>query len=137
MITYINVSKRSTDYEVGLDGFSVELNIYYSKFADRWLMDVENRSNQQKVKGIVMNVGIDLLSTAGRLGLQVLILISLPKPGIEASFENFGEGVQLAHMTLEEYDAYVLDQLTPDQIDPESDTYVDKDFRTSSRSQWV
>lgn len=136
MITYINVSKRSTIYEIGLEGFSIELNIYYSKSSDRWLLNVINRSNQQRVSGIVMNVGIDMLAIAGRLGLQSLILISLPKTGLEADFENFGEGVVLAYMTIEEYDAYVLDQLRPDQIDPESSTFIDEDLRTQSRTQW-
>lgn len=137
MITYLNLSKRSSKYEVELDGQSILIQYYYSKFSDRWIMDIENKTNGEKAFGIIMNVGDDLIRNIGRIGLESLVLISLPKPGLESTFENFMEGVLLAYMSIEEFSAYSIFLLVPESLNINSSSYIEIEERRPYRSSWI
>ena len=109
MIEIIAIPEGSSFFELTLDGQSIKIDIYYSKSKDRFLMDIENRNLKRKSIGIVINTGLDLLSAAGRIGLQALVLLSTPKAGFEAGIENFDLGnLQLIYMDLETYDEIIL-----------------------------
>lgn len=109
MILFFKLNKLSNYFETDVDGSRIKITYYYSQVADRWIMDVENKRLDRKIEGVVMNVGVDLLATAGFLGLQALVLISFPEPRKEASFENFSESVRFAYMDLETYNDILLD----------------------------
>jgi len=108
MIQIINIPENSSFFETSLDGESVRIDLYYSKTADRYLMDVENRRMKRKVTGLILNTGTDMLSCAGRLGLQVLMLVSLPQPSLEGSIQNFKSGLKLVYMDLATYSDFAL-----------------------------
>lgn len=108
MIEIIEIPKETSFLETVLDGFLIRFDFYYVKRIDRFVMDIENKTNGEKAFGITMNTGIDLLTASGRLGLQVLALVSIPKPNLEGGLLNFATDTKLVYMDLNTYDNAAL-----------------------------
>lgn len=106
MALEITITNLSSTYNIELDGEDINLRIFYDRTVARWVMDIENVRLDRRVFGIVMNTGADLLSGAGKLGLQVLTPVSMPEPNLEADIDNFPGNIRLIYMTFEEYDLY-------------------------------
>ena len=109
MIEVITVPPLSSFFETTLDGDAVRIDLSYSKSTGRYIMDVENKRLGRKSLGLPLNVGVDMLGASGRLGLQALVLVSSPTPRLEASFDNFENGMQLVYMDIKTYNDIVLD----------------------------
>ena len=106
MAKIIEVSNLTSTYNLQLDGEDLTMRLYYSRTADRWVMDLTNNRVEESVKGVVINTGTDLLSGAGRLGLQALVALSFPNQKNEASIDNFSTNVKMVYLTLEEYNDF-------------------------------
>lgn len=106
MASIININRLTSNYNLVLDSEEISIRLYYSRHADRWLLDISNRRLNTSSLGIVVNTGTDLLTGSGRLGLQALVAVSFPDFGNEATIENFAVNVQLVYMTLKEYDQF-------------------------------
>ena len=98
MMQFISIRKLPTFYNVTLDGNSLTMNFYYNKTLDRYFVDISNLKNGQLLTGAALNVNANVIESAGRLGLQSLVPVSLPKSGLEATHENWGDGVRLVYM---------------------------------------
>ncbi len=108
MIEFISIPSGSSFFETVLDGDAIRIDLYYSRSEDRYKMDVENKRLKRVAVGLAVNVGVDLLALAGRLGLQALVLVSMPQPRLEGSLSNFASSLQLAYMDLQTYNEIVL-----------------------------
>jgi len=108
MIHIITIPENSSFFETSLGGETVRIDLYYSKTSDRYLMDIENKRMKRKSVGLPVNVGVDLLESSGHLGLEALMLVSMPQPLLEGSLSNYSEGLKLVYMDLATYSELVL-----------------------------
>ena len=118
MMVFVTVHTGATFYEVNLDGQPLKMKVYYCLDQDRYLMDLENTRMGKFAKGVVLNVGLDMLAPFGRLGLQCLVPVSFPAPRLEASSENFETRIRLVYMDITTYDdiIYGSDLVSPSKI---------------------
>ena len=109
MMQIIRIPDGSSFFEVSLGGEVSKIDMYYSKSQDRYIMDIENKRTGDKAEGLPVNVGVDILSSAGRVGLEVLMAVSAPQPLLEASLENIENGgIILVYMDIQTYEDTVL-----------------------------
>lgn len=126
MIQIIEIPDNSSFFETSLGGETVRFDLYYSKTLDRYLMDVENKRLARKAVGLAVNTGVDLLTLAGHLGLEALMLISMPQPLLDGTLINVSsKATKLVYMDLQTYSEIVLqggitrqkwDEITPNGL---------------------
>lgn len=106
MARVITLTDLTASYQIELDGEDLSLDLYYLKNIDRWAMDLRNNRLNVGVVGQIVNTGVDLLTTAGHLGLQALVPVSIPSAPVESTLDNFNNTVVLMYLTLEEYNEF-------------------------------
>jgi len=109
MMIQIPINNTPSTYDVTLDNQNVILSVYYSLSANRWVMDVDNRTKNRSVQGLVMNISTDILAASNFLNLQVLMLINRENSFNEATVETLGNEVVLVYLDLETYKNFYFD----------------------------
>jgi len=82
---------------VQLGATTYQLNIYWSKAAQCWVLDILDTSANTIVGGLNMVTGVDLLGQLGYLGIGGSLFLQSggADPLVAPTFENLGQSVNL------------------------------------------